>query len=76
MANERVKPVIIRDKENGLMYQQGDPIGLAFKILYAMNHKEECRKMAKVGRDFAYENLSAMKNAAEVYGQYRQVLKR
>lgn len=67
---------IIRDKENGLMYQQGDPIDLAFKILYAMNHKEACRKMAKVGRDFAYENLSAMKNATEVYGQYRQVLKR
>ena len=65
---------IIQDKKNGLMYQQGNPIDLTFKILYAMNHKEECQMLAKAGREFAYANLSAMKNAAEVYQQYCQVL--
>lgn len=65
---------IIKDRENGFMYRQGDPIDLAFKILYAMNHQEECKELAKKGRDFAYENLSAMKNASEIYKQYCEVL--
>ena len=66
---------IIQDKQTGLLYKQGDPIDLAFKILYAMNHKNECQKLAKAGRNFAYNNLSAMKNAEKVYQQYCQVLK-
>lgn len=66
---------IIEDKETGLMYRQGNPIDLAFKILYAMNNKEECAKIAATGRDFAYSNLSALKNATEVYGEYKKVLK-
>ena len=40
-----------------------------------MNHKDECQKLAKAGRDFAYNNLSAMRNAEKVYQQYCQVLK-
>lgn len=65
---------IIHDGENGLMYQQGNPIDLAFKILYAMNNKADCQALAKNGRTYAYENLSALKNAQAVYEQYQQVV--
>ncbi len=65
---------IIFDKKTGLLYQQGDPIDLAFKILYAMKNKEECQAIAKNGREFAYNNLSALKNAEEIKKVYDEIL--
>lgn len=65
---------LIFDKENGLLYHQGNPIDLAFKVIYALNHKEKCQQMAQAGRDFALRNLSARLNASKVYEQYESVL--
>lgn len=65
---------IVFDKKTGLLYQQGDPIDLAFKILYAMKNKEECQEIAKNGREFAYNNLSALKNAEEIKRVYDEIV--
>lgn len=48
---------IITDKDNGLLYQCGNPQDLANKIEWAMNHKNISKTIAKQGRDFALKKF-------------------
>jgi glycosyltransferase involved in cell wall biosynthesis len=65
---------IIEHKRTGLLYQQGDPLDLMNKIVYALNHVEEMRKIAAAGRLFAHEHFSASRNAKEIVELYKEVL--
>lgn len=65
---------IIEDKKTGLLYKQGDPIDLAFKIIFAITNKEECKKISSYGRMYAYKNLTARKNAELVKAVYEEIL--
>lgn len=65
---------LIEDGKTGLVYRQGDPADLAFKIIYAISHKEEMRQIAANGRDFAYRNFGAEKNADEIANLYHSIL--
>lgn len=65
---------IVKDRETGLLYEQGDPLSLAYTILHAMRNREESKKIAYAGRDYARENFTADKNASEVFCLYEKVL--
>lgn len=66
---------IIEDGKTGLFYNEGNPIDLALKIIYAFKHPEEARKMAEAGREYAKENLSADTNADKIRLLYEGILK-
>jgi len=65
---------IIENEITGLLYEQGNPKDLAAKIIFAMNNKTQCQYIADAGRTFAYENLSARKNAELVKNIYEEIL--
>ena len=64
---------IVEHEKTGLMYQQGDPIDLAYTILYAMKNKEEMKEIAKEGRTFAYKNFTAYDNAKAISALYKKI---
>lgn len=65
---------IVKDGETGFLYQQGDPLSLAYTILYAMNHREESKKIAENGRNDMMKRFTAKKNAFEIFKLYQNVL--
>lgn len=65
---------IVKHGETGVLYQQGDPIDLAYRILNAMKNREEMRRIAQNGRVFAYEHFSAFDNAQAVNNVYKSVI--
>lgn len=65
----------IKDRETGLLYEQGDPLSLAYTILYAMNHIDETKALAKAGQEYARQHFTAYDNAQAVYEVYQDVLK-
>lgn len=68
-------PELINDGESGLLYHYGNFEDLASKIEYAFSHPQECKMMAKRGKEFAAENFTCMKNADNIYNLYCNVQK-
>jgi glycosyltransferase involved in cell wall biosynthesis len=66
---------ILEHGKTGLLYQQGDPLDLMNKIIYALCHAEEMRQIASAGRQFACEHFSARRNAEEVAALYEEILR-
>ena len=75
-ANTGGTTEIIKDKENGLLYAQGDSDDLCEKIYYALKHKAEMRCIADQGRKDMFENMSADRNALEISNMYSEVLEK
>ena len=74
-ANKGGTVEIIRDKQNGLLYEQGNSDDLCEKIYYALTHKDEMRKIASNGRDDMFRNMNAKRNASEIVDVYKDVIK-
>ncbi len=66
---------IIEDKRTGYLFRQGDAHSLAETILYAIQHADESKAVAKAGQDSAYAYFPALENARQVYQLYQDVLK-
>ena len=73
-ANTAATEELIEHNATGLLYQQGSAEDLAEKIEYAITHKDEMRKIAAAGRKFAVQNMTAEKNAENIYALYKEVL--
>ena len=52
---------IIKDGENGLLYESGDEKDLAKKILFLFNNKERALELGKKGRIYCENNFSDKK---------------
>ena len=66
---------IVEDNKTGLLYQQGNHDDLCEKIKYALDHKEEMKKIAAAGREAMRTSFSARRNAKEIADVYPMVLK-
>ena len=66
---------IVTDKENGIYYKTGDPADLAEKILWALDHPDECMPIIEEGHRFAKETYDCRTYTAKVQKLYEQVLK-
>lgn len=67
---------IIEDGVDGLLFKSGDSDSLYNKIKFALDNKEEARKLAKHGRQTAIEKFTADRNAEEIYNLYQEIWKR
>lgn len=72
-ANTAGTKELIGDEDAGLLYEVGDSDSLCDKILYALEHKEDMKKLAAYGREKAAEHFTASKNAEEVYHVYERI---
>ena len=73
-ADAGATPEIIKSLENGLLYKCGNARDLASKIEYAINHKEEMRKLAYKGQEFAAQEFSIDRYATTILQVYDSIL--
>lgn len=73
-ANTAGTKDLIKDGENGILYEQGNSQDLFKKIMFAINNKSKSQEMAKSGRKYMFENMSAERNADEIYELYEKIL--
>ncbi|WP_296866688.1 glycosyltransferase family 4 protein [uncultured Methanobrevibacter sp.] len=65
---------LIDDGVTGFYYEQGNSKDLCKKMLFAINNKSKSREIAKSGRKYMFENMSAEKNADEIHDLYMEIL--
>ena len=75
-ANTGGTAELISDGSTGLLYRQGDCDSLKEKVYYAINHKEEMKKIARAGRQRVCSEFTAKQNAEKVMLVYKTVLSR
>lgn len=73
-SNTGGTPEIIKDKYNGLLYEQGKPQDLAEKILSSINNKDEARKIAENAYQFSQTNFTPESNTKQIYEVIKEVL--
>lgn len=73
-ANAGATPEIIKDRETGLLYNVSDPESLAETIIYALEHKEEMRKIANQGRIYASEHFDMDHYTKAITDIYKKLL--
>lgn len=66
--------VEILSKNYGITYEQGNYSALAKKIEFAVNHKEDMRKIALSGQKYAKKTFTAEKNAENIYKIYKKII--
>ena len=59
----------------GYTYRQGDSNDLSNVIEYAINNKKYSQTKANLAREYAFENLTATKNADNIYNLYKKIKK-
>lgn len=72
-TNAAATAEIIKDKENGLLYEYGNVAQLSEKISYAISNKDEMRKLAKKGCAEARKLYSLKKNVDGVFELYHKL---
>ncbi|MBN1504764.1 MAG: glycosyltransferase family 4 protein [Candidatus Eisenbacteria bacterium] len=68
-------PEVVRDGENGLLAEPGDPGSLAEKINWLASNPSEVARMGRVARRDVEEVYSAEKHYASVMGHYERILR-
>lgn len=72
-ARAGATPEIIRDYENGLLYECHNIEDLADKIEWAVANYNETRKISKKGQEFAMDNYAIEKYADKICRLYQQI---
>ena len=66
---------IIKNKENGLLFDYQNSKSLADTIEYAIKNVDEMRKIALSGQKYAMEHLNKEYNSKQIYEIYRNLIK-
>lgn len=65
---------LINDGETGILYSQGNSEDLYEKLKHSLLNIEKSKKIANNGRKYMYENMTAEKNADNIYKLYKEIL--
>lgn len=65
---------IVRDGENGYLYEVGNAESLANKIVEAVSDKEKSKRLALAGQEHAMDTYTSQRNAEKIAEVYEQVL--
>lgn len=69
-ADAGATPELLNNGKCGLLYEFGNSIELADRIMYVLLNKEKIRNLAKAGQQFALNNFTAKKNAKVITEHY------
>lgn len=72
-SNTGANPELITDKINGLIYRYGDIFDLKDKILYLINNRNICKRIAEKGFIMS-KNFTSDINADNIYLLYKKIL--
>ena len=73
-ANTAGTTELIENGVTGILYNQGNSDDLCEKLSWTIKNKMEAKEMAKNGRQYMVENMSAERNADEIYQVYDEIL--
>lgn len=73
-ANSGGTPEVIKNMKTGLLYEEGNYISLANKIMWAINNPQKANEIITNGHKTAVADFSSKQNAHEVYALYKEVL--
>lgn len=73
-ARSGATPELIRDHQEGLLYEPGDHRDLARKIEYLIQHPEEARQMGKQGYKRASTELTVDRYSKQVYDLLQELI--
>lgn len=73
-ANSGATPEIVRDKDNGLLYQEGDPYSLAESIEWAINHQAECNVIARRAKREAMQKYAPEPYTKQLLEIYEEIV--
>lgn len=65
---------LIEHKRTGLLYEVGNSEQLADQIEYAVNHREECRKMVVAAKKYVIDNFELNHSGEKVVEIYNKLL--
>lgn len=65
---------LIKDKENGFLYERGNYNDLAEKILYVIGHKEDMKNITQAAQNFALEKFDADIYYEKIYNIYKSII--
>ncbi len=65
---------LLHDGEFGVLYHCGDADSIKDRVLYILEHKKELEEKACMARFFMAENMTAEKNAENIYKEYVRIL--
>ena len=66
---------LIEHNITGFLYEQGNTNDLCDKIIYALEHPDSSKKIAKNGQRYMLENMTAEINADRIYELYSEIIK-
>ena len=67
-------PDILNHGKAGILFKPRDSVDLKNKMIYVMNNKSICRKIAKDGQNRAIRKYTARENAKQIYEVYKSIL--
>ena len=67
---------LIKDGDTGVLYEHGNSQDLYEKMLWVIDNKEKSKNIAKNGRNFMAQNMTAEINADNIYSLYNEVINR
>lgn len=73
-SNSGANPELVKQGENGYIYELNHPEQLAKQIEYYISHAEECRQQGIYARQYAQMHFSAEQNTDAIYEQIKQVV--
>ena len=73
-ANTAGTTELIENGVTGILYNQGNSDDLCEKMLWAIKNKTKAKEIAKNGCQYMFENMSAERNADEIYQLYEEIL--
>ncbi len=73
LASEIAAEELIQDKKTGFVCKNKNSKDLTEKIKYIIENREECKKIAKVGQDYAVKNFAITENLKKVAAIYRDL---
>jgi len=77
-ANSAGTSELIKDNETGLLFefQSTDSPDLYEKMLFVVNNRKQAQEIASKGREYMYVNMSADRNAENIYKLYLDILQK
>ncbi len=75
-ADAGATPEIIKDHQTGLLYDCRNAESLADQIAWAVNHKDECRKIADTGRNYASDEFDIQKYSDKIMSLYEEIYRK
>lgn len=65
---------LLQDEKFGVLYHCGDPESIKEQVIFILQNKDRLKKRAYAARNYMAENMTAEKNAQNIYQEYVRII--